>query len=389
MGVEAVVGTDRRQALEDLQPGRTLTLDLAHPDRAADGIVAFAARHPLCAVVPTDDLTADSAARAAARLGLPHNPPEAALAARRKDLLRHALSAGGIPTPRHRLLPPEVDPGGMARDQTYPCVLKPLGLSASRGVIRADDPAAFIAAVRRIRSILVRPDVLERLGDTPRAILIEEFIPGGEVAVEGLLVRGELTILAIFDKPDPLEGPYFEETIYVTPSRRPSAEQETITRTTAAAARAVGLVEGPLHAELRLGAAGPVVLELAARSIGGLCSRALRFGTGLTLEEVIIAHALGRDVASLQREAPAAGVMMIPIPRTGVLREVRGQEAARAVDGIVDLTISATPGKPIETLPEGSSYLGFLFARAGTPDEVEKALRAAHAHLSIVIDPTL
>jgi biotin carboxylase len=387
-----VVGSERTQALEGIAPGRTVTLPFSDAEAAARAIAAFAATRPLAAVVPTDDQTALVAALAAALLGLPHNPPEAALAARRKDLLRDRLNAAGVRTPRHRLIgldPPPDDAalGARAGEQDYPCVLKPTSLSASRGVIRADDPATFVEAFRRIERLLKLPDVLERAGEEGRrAILVEEFVPGDEVALEGLLVRGRLKVLALFDKPDRLDGPYFEETIYVTPSRHPRPVQEAIVRATTAGAAALGLVEGPVHAELRVGASQVWILELAARSIGGLCGRVLRFGAGIALEELILTHALGGDVNALERERQPAGVMMIPVPRAGILRAVNGVAAARAVPGITDVTLSATLGQPLVPWPEGASYPGFLYARGDTPAAVEAALRAAHRHLEFVLD---
>jgi biotin carboxylase len=278
----------------------------------------------------------------------------------------------------------------VARRMTYPCVLKPLVLSASRGVIRADDPAAFVAAFERVRAILAEPDVAA-LGDGTDQILVEAFVPGVEVALEGLLRAGALSVLALFDKPDPLDGPYFEETIYVTPSRLPAATQRVIADVTAQAARALGLEDGPIHAELRLDARAPadaprpVMLELAARSIGGLCSRTLRFGTGLTLEDLILRRALDLPIASLEREGRAAGVMMIPIPRAGVLEKVEGLDAAEAVPLIEDVTISAHPGETLVPLPEGHRYLGFIFARGDDPAAVERALRDAHARLTFTL----
>jgi biotin carboxylase len=387
LGVETVVGSDQAQALQELQPTRSLTIDPRDPGKAADRIAAFSRRLRLSAVIPTDDETAEVAAAASARLGLPHNPREAARAARRKDDLRRRLAAAGVRTPRHSVIGVGVDPAAAARGRAFPVVLKPTFLAASRGVIRADDEAQFIAAYVRIESLLARPELKERGGEAARAVLVEEFVPGFEVAVEGLLTRGDLRILAIFDKPDPLDGPFFEETIYVTPSRLEAPVQRAVTGITADAARALGLREGPIHAELRVNDRGPWLIELAARSIGGLCSRVLRFGTGLSLEEVILRHALGRDVGHLEREPRPAGVMMIPIPRAGVLRGVSGVREARAVAGIDDVTISATLGRPLVPLPEGASYLGFIFARADTPAAVEAALREAHGRLRFDIDP--
>jgi biotin carboxylase len=257
----------------------------------------------------------------------------------------------------------------------FPCVVKPLTLSGSQGVIRADSAAEAERAAARIRTIV---------GDPEAGLLFEEFVPGDEVAVEALLHDGELEVLAVFDKPDPLNGPYFEETIYVTPSRKPAAVLDEVHRRTADAARALGLREGPVHAELRVGK-GITVLELAARSIGGLCSRSLRFGLGLSLEEVILRHALGLPLDHLKREDRAAGVMMLPIPRQGTLNEVRGQDEARAVRNVAGLEISIPRGRPVTPLPEGDRYLGFLFAKADTPEEVEHALREAYAKLDVVI----
>jgi len=387
LGAETVVGSDQKQALQDLQPTRGLTIELRDPDKAAEQIAAFAEGQPLDAVIQTDDETAVVAAAASARLGLPHNPPEAARAARRKDELRRILRAARVPTPAHEVFTLDDDPAGVASGRRYPVVLKPTFLAASRGVIRADDPEQFVAAFRRIGSLLERPDVNEKGGDAARLVLVEEFIPGVEVAVEGLLTRGHLKVLAIFDKPDPLDGPYFEETLYVTPSRLEAPVQDAIARTTAETARALGLREGPIHAELRVNERGPWLIEMAARSIGGLCSRVLRFATGLSLEEVILMHALGREVEDLQREPRPAGVMMIPIPRAGILRGVSGMREARSVPGVDDITISATIGRPLVPLPEGSSYLGFIFARGDSPALVEAALRSAHRLLRFDVEP--
>jgi biotin carboxylase len=279
------------------------------------------------------------------------------------------------------------DPEAEAGRVAYPCVLKPTILAGSRGVIRADDAAAFVAAFRRIAAILAGSDVAA-LGEGADEVLVEDFIPGPEIALEGLLVGGELHVLALFDKPDPLDGPYFEETIYVTPSRLPADTQAVIAAEARWAARALGLTEGPVHAELRLNAEGPWVVELAARTIGGLCSRTLRFGVGLTLEELVIRHALGIELDSLERERQPAGVMMIPIPRGGVLRAVRGREAALAVPGIEDVTISAHVGQELVPLPEGSRYLGFIIARTASSEAVEAALRLAHRRLGFDIEPS-
>jgi len=276
----------------------------------------------------------------------------------------------------HRL---DADPRAIARAVVYPCVLKPLRLSASRGVIRADDSAGFVAAHARLSSIIAGCDT---------AFLVEDFVAGYEVALEGLLVNRRLHVLAVFDKPDPLDGPFFEETIYVTPSRVPAALQAAIVQCAERAARALGLAEGPVHAELRYNDRGPWLIELAARPIGGRCSAALRFGAGASLEEILVRHALGMPIASLEREAVASGVMMIPIPGAGMLREVRGVAEARAVPLVEDVQITAHPGEQLVPLPEGSRYPGFIFARGGggeTPAAVEGALREAHGRLAFIL----
>ena len=380
LGVEVVCASERPNTLEAQLPDHFLTLDFADPDGAAGTVAAFSRSHPIRAIVGVDDLTAVTAAAIAERLGLTSSGVAAVTTARDKYQMRECLAAAGLLIPRYRRLALKEDPFLAARGVGFPCVLKPLVLSASRGVIRANNVDQFIAAFRRIAALLQRDDVTVS-GDGAEYLLAEAFIPGIEVALEGLLIGGRLHTLALFDKPDPLDGPFFEETIYVTPSRLPDEVRQRIGDVTAVACAALGLVEGPVHAELRVNAAGPWVLEVAPRSIGGLCSRTLRFGTGVTLEELILRHALGRPIESLDRERQAAGVMMIPIPRAGRLRRVDGEAEARAVPGIADVTITAHPDQALVPLPEGWQYLGFIFARGETPAVVEAALRDAHARL--------
>jgi len=368
LGVEVVVGSEQPQALADSMGDRSVVVPLDDRDAAIDAIAALYRRSPLDAVVAVDDQGVLIAAMAAARLGLPHNPLDAVAATRDKATMRRAFAAAGVPQPRFEVVDDE--PTGSVG---FPCVIKPVSLSASRGVIRADDPVAAATAAARVRAMVDGP------------LVVEEYVPGVEVAVEGLLRAGRLEVLAVFDKPDPLEGPYFEETIYVTPSRLAPELLAAIERVAADAAAALGLVEGPVHAELRIDGDRVVMLELAARSIGGLCSRALRFGAGISLEEVVLRHALGLPLADLRREAAAAGVMMIPIPGAGTLEAVHGHDACRAVPGVVGLEITIARGRPVQPLPEGDRYLGFIIARGSTPDAVERALRAGHACLTIVI----
>jgi biotin carboxylase len=401
-GVELLVASDRCHVLdgEYAFPPSSFVVDLGDPVAAAERVVAAAQARPVRAVIPAGGETAALvAALAAERLGLVHNPPAAAEAARNKRLLRERLDAEGVPQPCWLSADLEDDPAALAarveRELGWPCVLKPLLLSGSRGVMRADDASDFVARFARLRRLLLTPELLAMDPVASRQILVESFVPGAEVALEGLLENGRLVPLALFDKPDPLDGPFFEETLYVTPSRLSASTQAQVAVVTQMAARAMGLVDGPVHAELRLphdcclGSELGVVIEVAARSIGGLCGRMLRFGTGMSLEELLVRHAVGASVASQVRERAAAGAMMLPIPGAGVLREVTGVDAARAVPGIEDVVISTPLGAELVPLPEGSSYLGFVFARADTPEQVEASLRAAHAALGFVVTPTL
>jgi biotin carboxylase len=361
VGAEVVVASEEQQALAPAMGERFLKIDLCDPETAAIAIARHAAKPD--AVVGVDEQGVEVAALAAQMLGLPHNPPNAVAITRDKAKLRATLTKAGLSQPR-------------LQDVGFPCVVKATTLSGSRGVIRANDESERNAAIARVTEIA---------GDDAE-VIVEEYIPGAEVALEGLLDDGTLYVLAIFDKPDPLEGPYFEETIYVTPSRLSRQTQQAIERAVSDACSAIGLIEGPIHAEVRLPSSGPVVLECAGRSIGGLCSRALEFGAGISLEEVILRHALGLPLGDLNRTRAASGVMMIPIPRSGTLREVGGIDEARSIPGVIGVEITIPRGQPVLTLPEGDRYLGFIFATADSPDEVETALREALSRLGVVID---
>lgn len=385
--VDLTVASERPSTFQAANPTGLVTMDFSRPDVAAEQARAFARAHPLAGVVGVDDDTAVVAAAIAGALGLRGNAVSAAEAARDKYEQRTRLSAAQVPVPRFALHQVDEDPRGFAERVPYPCVVKPLRLSASRGVIRADTPAQFVTAFERVRRILATPEVAT-CGAPARRILVEEFVPGREYALEGLLVDGVLRVLALFDKPDPLDGPYFEETIYVTPSRLPDGAQRVIVECVERAARALGLTQGPVHAELRHNERGPWLIELAARPIGGRCSAVLRFEAELSLEEIIIRHALGMPIPTLERERLASGVMMIPVPQAGVLREVRGIEVARAVHLVDAIEITAHPGEVLVLWPEGARYPGFIFARGKTPEAVEQALRAAHLRLQFVFDPT-
>jgi biotin carboxylase len=364
--------------------GGVLLLDVRHPQAAAQTVVEFARDHPINAVIGVDDVTAVAAAAVAEAVGLPNNSVASVTAASNKRQMRELLSGQGIPVPRHKVFPLDGDPKKFTKQVVYPCVVKPLILSASCGVIRANDEEEFMGAFRRVGALLTNLGLVTR-DEQARWILVEDFVPGIEVALEGLLTQGALQPLAMFDKPDPLNGPFFEETIYITPSRLSSDLQQKVVACASRTAEALGLRVGPVHGEFRLNENGVWVIEMAARSIGGRCSRTLDFASGMSLEELILRHALRMPLPPLTRQEQPAGVMMLPIPYGGMLREVRGQAEARAVPGIVELTITAEPGDELVPLPEGTRYLGFLLARGATPEEVERSLRDAQSRLTVVI----
>ncbi len=395
LGVELTVASERPSTFELARPAGLLTLPFADPKRAARQAKEFARQHPLNGVVGVDDDTAVVAATIATGLGLTGNSVDAAMAARDKHVQRVRLRDGGVRSPRFQLRGIDENSAAAAAQARFPCVLKPLRLSASRGVIRANNPDEFAAAHTRLKRILGSSE-FAGCGEWASQFLVEDFVPGPEVALEGLLVEGRLQVLALFDKPDPLDGPYFEETIYLTPSRLPQPAQAAIAACAQDATHALGLVEGPVHAELRWNEDGAWLIELAARPIGGRCSAVLRFTTGektgdggsgkdVSLEEIIIRHALGLGLPALEREQRAAGVMMIPVPGAGVLREVHGLDEARRVPLIESVEITAHRGQELVPLPDGARYPGFIFARGNSPAQVDRALRAAHARLHFVL----
>jgi len=380
LGVDLVVASEQGHVLAEQMGDGFLEIDCGDPAAAADAIVDLAERRPLDAVVPADDQGVVIAALAAQRLGLAHNPPEAAAATRDKLVMRSLLADAGVSQPRFAILGAG---GPLSPDIGFPCVVKPLTLSGSRGVIRADDPASLEAAIARSRAI--QAEAGESF-DAP--LMVEEYIPGFEVVVEGLLGPDGMEVLAILDKPDPMEGPFFEETILVTPSRLTGKQQEVLTGVVRRAVDALGLDVGPVHAEARIEGDRVHVIEIAARSIGGLCSRALRFGLlGTSLEHLLLRAALGMSMRAMRREPRPSGVMMLPIPHEGILRRVGWREAVQEVPGITSLDITIPIGSRVRPLPEGDRYLCFLFAVGEEHAEVEAALREAHGLLDIVIEP--
>jgi biotin carboxylase len=426
LGLDVVKGVDLPKELAEFYKP-TLPLDFRNIAASADRIIEYAKKNPVRAVISVDDDATVIAARACDELDLTNNAPEAAYAAKNKSLMRERLAQRRVPQPNFQLFGLDEDPVQIAQRVTFPCVVKPILLSASQGVIRANNPQEFVEAFKCTRQVIINSGTawsdiasqamqsLPSNGETapshsssrvtrsrslrtaaaPGAktsgdVLVENYIDGTEVAVEGILSGGRLQVLALFDKPDPLRGPYFEETIYVTPSRLPRETQDRIFDATSQACAAIGLRDGPIHAELRVNEAGVWVIEVAGRSIGGLCSKTLRFGTERwSLEELILRHAMGIEIQNIEREELASGVMMIPIPFEGILKQVSGIQEAQNIPGIEEIDITIAINHPVIPLPLGNQYLGFIFARADTPEGVEAALREAHGKLHFEIAPQI
>ena len=395
MGVEVQFGTDRCHKLDDPWGDAALALHFENPREAAQEVVralsnGVAGQKAVDAVLALGDRPTVTAAYAAEALGIAGNPPAAVEICRNKLRQRETLRASGVRVPDFCSFAVSDRLADVVARVKFPCVVKPLSLSASQGVIRANNADEFEDAVRRIRLLMESPEIQVLREPGRDQLLVETYVPGREVAVEGLIERGRLRVLAIFDKPDPLEGPYFEETIYVTPSRLPAETQKAIDECAASAIAALGLTTGPVHAEFRVNESGPWVLEIAPRPIGGLCSRALRFGADkISLEELLLRDALGMPGGDAEREDAASGVMMIPVPRSGIFDGVEGIEAAESVPGVTEIQITARLHDYVAAWPEGSSYLGFIFARADSAAEVEAALRKAHARLQFRLSPRL
>ena len=394
LGVQLIYITDRCHKLEDAWGDHAISVHFETPELAAHTVTDSLDNKNISGILAVGDQPTVAAAYVARSLGIPYNHPAAVEACRNKLRMREIFRDAGLLVPWFRSLPIHPTPEPALLGISYPCVLKPLSLSASQGVVRANCREEFLSAVLRIKRLFESPEILSSREANLGYVLIEGYIPGREVAVEGLLDDGVLRILAIFDKPDPLEGPYFEETLYVTPSRFPESQQRMIERCAAEAARGLGLSHGPIHAEFRINEEGIWPLEVAPRPIGGLCAGALRFlidkqGDPIGLEELLLRYSLGLPGYHAPRERSASGVMMIPVPASGILDEIKGEDAARSIPGITDLVITARIQDYIAAWPEGSTYLGFIFARSKKPEDVEGALRAAHEKLSFSITPRL
>jgi biotin carboxylase len=393
LGAVLMFATDRCDQLDDPWFDGAIPVRFHHEEASTDAVVEASRATPFDAVVAVGDRPAVIAARVAERLGLPGHPPDAAAAARDKAETRSRLRAAGLPTPWSETVSSTLRPEALPPPRSWPVVVKPAALSGSRGVMRANDQRELAGAYARLHRLLRTADVRALHDAVLDRIIVEEFIAGREYALEGVMIRGRLQVLAIFDKPDPLDGPFFEETIYVTPSRLEEPAQAAIRDAVAAATAALGLRHGPIHAECRVNTRGVFVLEVAARPIGGLCAASLAFerepGERIGLEELLLRHALGEPIDGWRREAAASGVMMIPIPAAGVLRRVDGVAQAASVPRVRDVRITAKPDQRLVPVPEGASYLGFIFADGESPAAVEQALREGHSRLTFVIDRAL
>jgi hypothetical protein len=390
LGVRLVFASDRCDQLDDPWSDHAIPVRFWDEAHSLDAILAASRVDPIHGIIAVGDHPTILAARVAQELGLPGNPPDAVRASRNKLASRAAFQSAGLLTPTFSEVSMAADPSALAARLTYPAVLKPLALAGSRGVMRVDQASDFVWAFERLAGLLKAPDILNERDEVYGRALVESYIPGNEFAIEGVMTEGVFRPFVIFDKPDPLVGPFFEETIYVTPSRAPLFIRQAILDQVGAAARALELRHGPIHAECRVNTKGVYVLEVAARPIGGLCARALRFDgpqdERVPLEEVLIRHSLGEDILRWSPSGDASGVMMIPIPRRGVYRGVHGVNDAAALDGIDDIRMTAKTDELLLPLPEGRSYLGFIFASGKDPARVEQALRDAHAMLTFDIE---
>ena len=392
LDVEILLASNRCRKLAALWPDlRSIPLPFSSPKRAVEQAMALLREQPVDAVLPVDDEATFLAAMLARKLKLPGNDPKSTALSRNKFLFRREIARSGMLSPRYWLLPVDTAPEHAVASKkiSLPCVLKPLALSGSRGVIRANNDTEFVAAFHRIAALLSQKEFTHKPKRAHQFILAETYIQGEEFALEGLLTNGMLDILTIFDKPDPLEGPFFEETIYLTPSGLPPEIQVQLHRSIENACHVIGLRHGPVHAEVRINASGIYVIEMAARTIGVLCAQTIRLSTDNSLEEMVIQHALGRPAIPANSPLRASGVMMIPIPKQGILHGVQGIEAAKAVPGIEDVEITIKEGHLVIPLPDSKSYLGFIFAHGRTTRDVERSLRKAHACLSFSIKPSL
>ncbi|MFV2059405.1 MAG: ATP-grasp domain-containing protein [Gammaproteobacteria bacterium] len=387
-GIEVLIASEGKHSVVSAY-SEGLHIKFDEPDLAIKKMLHEASKNPFTAVIGTDDSTTELAAKVSKILGLEHNEPMSVEIAKRKDLARTCLRDADVKIPNFVIINIAQDSVEQISNIKFPVVVKPIGLSGSLGVIRVDDEQALEKTCRRVATIIRQDKKLS--AENYQYLLLEEFIAGDEIAVEGILIDEKFTLLSIFDKPDPLNGPYFEETYYITPSKLTESQQQELIATLQSACDAYGLRHGPIHAECRINEDGIWVIEIAARTIGGLCGRLLQFGTGLSLEELVLAHAIGESIPTIEQlpHDKASGVLMIPIPKHGILKRVEGLLAAQNIPLIDDVSIQIQEGYEVIPLPDNSSYLGFIFASGSSTQEVEQALRKAHECLNIIIAPLL
>ena len=386
LDLEVQVGTDQSQVLAEVVPDRTLVLDFFEAEIALAAIAELHSRHPLSVVLGVDDESVELAAQANQRLRIPHNSPTSVSLTRDKFGMRQCLAKAGLASPGFQRFSVASDPETLRDSIRYPCVLKPTFLAASQGVIRADAPGEFNTAFRSLQELLADPELQKRGGERAKWVLVEDYLPGLEVSLEGVLTDGCLQTLALFDKPDPLTGPTFAETLYVAPSRLPETVQQCVRKAVEQTAQALGLTTGPVHAEARVHQGKVWMLECAARTIGGLCSRMLAFSGGMSLEALILRHALGRDIQTAQTISNACGVLMLPVPKDGTLHTIAGWDTVREISGVEAAVQSLPNGTAVRTLPHDARYLGFVLEREKTPAAVETTLREAWTQLQVEID---
>ena len=386
LDLEVQVGTDQSQVLAEVVPDRTLVLDFFEAEIALAAIAELHSRHPLSVVLGVDDESVELAAQANQRLRIPHNSPTSVSLTRDKFWMRQCLAKAGLASPGFQRFSVASDPETLRDSIRYPCVLKPTFLAASQGVIRADAPGEFNTAFRSLQELLADPELQKRGGERAKWVLVEDYLPGLEVSLEGVLTDGCLQTLALFDKPDPLTGPTFAETLYVAPSRLPETVQQCVRKAVEQTAQALGLTTGPVHAEARVHQGKVWMLECAARTIGGLCSRMLAFSGGMSLEALILRHALGRDIQTAQTISNACGVLMLPVPKDGTLHTIAGWDTVREISGVEAAVQSLPNGTAVRTLPHDARYLGFVLVREKTPAAVETTLREAWTQLQVEID---
>ena len=386
LDLEVQVGTDQSQVLAEVVPDRTLVLDFFEAEIALAAIAELHSRHPLSVVLGVDDESVELAAQANQRLRIPHNSPTSVSLTRDKFGMRQCLAKAGLASPGFQRFSVASDPETLRDSIRYPCVLKPTFLAASQGVIRADAPGEFNTAFRSLQELLADPELQKRGGERAKWVLVEDYLPGLEVSLEGVLTDGCLQTLALFDKPDPLTGPTFAETLYVAPSRLPETVQQCVRKAVEQTAQALGLTTGPVHAEARVHQGKVWMLECAARTIGGLCSRMLAFSGGMSLEALILRHALGRDIQTAQTISNACGVLMLPVPKDGTLHTIAGWDTVREISGVEAAVQSLPNGTAVRTLPHDARYLGFVLVREKTPAAVETTLREAWTQLQVEID---